>query len=79
MDSISYSVLDASEHSSFLKAFDKFAFKSSEEFLIAYKPKKGKFAAFVGKLTAEEAENFISSVLNGDAHFSKTRQKLTFK
>ncbi|KAJ0640432.1 putative DnaJ domain, Thioredoxin-like superfamily, Chaperone J-domain superfamily [Helianthus annuus] len=78
-DSVSYGLLDASNQSSFLYAFDKSGFKSSDRLLIAYKPRKSKFSAFTGDITSEEVEKFIGSVLNGDVQFSKTRQKPTFK
>lgn len=76
-DSVSYGLLDGSSQSSFLYAFDKSGFKTSDRFLIAYKPRKSKFAVFTGDITSEEVERFIGSVLNGDVQFSKTRQKPT--
>ena len=78
-DSISYSLLDATKQPAFLTAFDKSGFKSSDKLLVAYKPRKRKFAAFEGEMTAEEVERFISSVLNGDVQFTKTRQKPVVK
>ncbi|OMO84990.1 hypothetical protein CCACVL1_10481 [Corchorus capsularis] len=78
-DSISYILLDATKQPSFLSAFDKSGFKSSDNFLVAYKPRKGKFAAFTGDMTIEEVETFISSVLNGDIQFTRTRQKPVVK
>lgn len=78
-DSISYTLLDATKQPAFVNAFDKSGFKSSDNVLVAYKPRKVKFAAFKGEMTIEEVENFISSVLNGDVQFSKTRQKPVFK
>lgn len=74
-NSISYALLDAGEHPSFLKAFDVSGFKSSDKLLVAYKPRKGKFAMHTDKITEEAVERFIASVLNGDLKFSKTRQK----
>ncbi|KAL9242588.1 hypothetical protein vseg_016574 [Gypsophila vaccaria] len=74
-DSISYALVDATRQQSFLNAFDKTAFKSKESFLLAYKPRRGKYAAYTGDLTVEEAEKFIGSVLSGDVQFKKTRQK----
>ncbi|XP_028764492.1 dnaJ protein ERDJ3A-like [Neltuma alba] len=74
-DSISYALLDATKQPSFLKAFDKTGFKSSNTFLIAYKPKRRKFTSFLGEMTMEEVENFVSSVLNGDIPFRETREK----
>jgi hypothetical protein len=74
-DSVSYTLLDATKQPAFLNAFDKAGFKSSDKLLVAYKPRKSKFAAFVGEMTAEEVERFISSVLNGDIQFKETRQK----
>lgn len=58
-----------------MNAFDKSGYKSSDKVLLAYKPRKGKFAVYEGEITAENAESFISSVLSGDVQFSNTRQK----
>ncbi|KAJ9185397.1 hypothetical protein P3X46_005036 [Hevea brasiliensis] len=77
--SISYSLLDAKWQLAFLNAFEKSGFKSSDEVLLAYKPRKGKFATFAGEMTAEEVERFVSSILNGDVQFKKTRQKPMIK
>lgn len=78
-NSITYALLDAAKQSSFLSAFDKSGFKSLGKFLVAYKPKRGKFAVFAGEMTPEEVERFIGSVLNGDVQFSKTRHKPLIK
>ncbi|KAI3781639.1 hypothetical protein L2E82_11659 [Cichorium intybus] len=78
-DSVSYAVLDGSNQSSFLYAFDKSGFKSLDMFLVAYKSRKLKFSAFTGDVSFEEVERFVGSVLNGDVQFSKTRQKPTLK
>ncbi|KAI4353388.1 hypothetical protein L6164_002343 [Bauhinia variegata] len=78
-DSVSYALLDATKHESFLKAFDKTGFRSSDKLLIAYKPRRRKFAAFQGEITTEEVENFISSVLNGDIPFRETLDKPALK
>ncbi|KAK6118264.1 hypothetical protein DH2020_048050 [Rehmannia glutinosa] len=78
-DSVSYALLDASKQQSFLNAFDKSGFKSSEKLLLAYKPKRGTYATSQGEITEEAAERFISSVLNGDVQFTKARQKPTLK
>lgn len=78
-DSISYTLLDATKQSAFLNAFDKAGFKSADKLLVAYKPRKRKFAAYVGEMTTEEVEGFISSVLNGDIQFRETRQKPILK
>lgn len=72
-------MVDATKQQSFLDAFDKSGFRLSNSFLVAYKPRKGRYAAFTGDLNAEEAEKFISSVLSGDVQFSKTRQKPRIK
>ncbi|KAI6698481.1 hypothetical protein NL676_018600 [Syzygium grande] len=78
-DSISYALLDASKQPAFLNAFDKSGYKSSDKVLVAYKHRKGKFAIYAKELNTEQVEQFISSVLNGDVRFTKTRQppKLT--
>ncbi|KAA3463751.1 dnaJ protein ERDJ3A [Gossypium australe] len=78
-DSVSYIVLDATKQPLFLCAFDKSGYKSSDNILVAFKPRKGKFAAFSGDMTVEEVEKFISSVINGDIQFTKTRQKPVLK
>ncbi|GER55786.1 chaperone protein dnaJ [Striga asiatica] len=78
-DSVAYALLDASKHQSFLNTFDKSGFKSSDMLLLAYKPKRGTYATSRDKITEETAERFISSVLNGDVQFSKTRQKPNLK
>ncbi|XP_017977860.1 PREDICTED: dnaJ protein ERDJ3A [Theobroma cacao] len=78
-DSISYMLLDATKQPSFLSAFDKSGFKSSDNIVVAYKPRKRKFAAYMGDMTMEEVEIFIGSVLNGDVQFTRTRQKPVLK
>ncbi|KAL4347659.1 hypothetical protein GQ457_17G006360 [Hibiscus cannabinus] len=78
-DSVSYTLLDASKQPSFLSAFDKSGYKSSANILVAFKPRKGKFSEFKGDMTVEEVEKFISSVLNGDVQFARTRQKPVLK
>ncbi|KAK3006380.1 hypothetical protein RJ639_016594 [Escallonia herrerae] len=78
-DSVSYALLDATKQQSFLNSFDKSGFKSSDKLLVAYKPRKGKFAAFADVTTLEEVESFIGSILNGDVQFKKTRQKPSLK
>ncbi|KAL5172604.1 DnaJ protein ERDJ3A [Glycine soja] len=55
-DSISYALLDAAKQKSFLKAFDKTGYKSSNNLLIAYKPRRGKYSIFMGEMTIEEIE-----------------------
>ena len=74
-DSISYSLLDATKQSSFLYSFDKSGYKSSDKLLVAYKPRKGKFAVYADEITMEEVEKFVSAVLSGDVRFSNIRQK----
>ncbi|KAF5737251.1 dnaJ protein ERDJ3A isoform X2 [Tripterygium wilfordii] len=78
-DSISFALLDATKQPTFLNAFDKSGFKTLNNLLVAYKPRKGKFATFTGEMTTEEVERFIGGVLNGDIQFSKTRQKPVVK
>ncbi|CAA2972294.1 dnaJ protein ERDJ3A isoform X2 [Olea europaea var. sylvestris] len=78
-DSVSYALLDATKQQQFLNAFDKSGFKSSDRLLLAYKPKRGTYAVFQGEATEEEIEKFISSVLNGDVQFTKTKQKPSVK
>ncbi|KAH6769285.1 DNAJ heat shock N-terminal domain-containing protein [Perilla frutescens var. frutescens] len=78
-DSVAYALLDASKQQSFLTSLDKSGFKSSDKLLLAYKPKRGTYAASQGEITEEAAESFISSVLNGDVQFSKAKQKPTLK
>ena len=78
-DSISYSLLDATKYPTFLTALEKSGFKSLDKLLVAYKPRKRKFATFQGDMTTEEVERFIGSVINGDIQFAKTRQKPVLK
>ncbi|KAL8152341.1 hypothetical protein V2J09_010101 [Rumex salicifolius] len=78
-DSVSYLVLDATKQQSFLNAFDKSGFKSSNEFLLAFKPRRGKYAVLVDDLSLEEVEKFVGSVLSGDVQFSKARQRPAIK
>lgn len=74
-DSISYSLLDATKHPAFLYSFDKAGYKSLDKLLVAYKPRKGKFAVYTNEITMEEVEKFVSSILSGDVRFSNVRQK----
>jgi len=75
-DSISYALLDAAKQKSFLNAFDKTGYKSSSnELLIAYKPRRGKYSVFKGEMRIEEVEGFIGSVLSGDISFREMRGK----
>ncbi|CAA6661834.1 unnamed protein product [Spirodela intermedia] len=77
-DSISYSLLDATKQRKFLESFDDSGYRSSDKLLLAYKPRKGKFAVLLtSELTLEEAEEFIGSALNGDIQFSKIRCRPT--
>ncbi|CAK8541979.1 unnamed protein product [Lathyrus sativus] len=78
-DSISYALLDSAKQQTFLNAFDKTGYKSSDKLLIAYKPRKGKFTVFTGEMTTEEVENFISSILSGDIPFRETHKKPVLK
>lgn len=79
-DSISYALLNAAKQKSFLTAFDRSGFKGTEDkILVAYKPRKDKFATYWGEITVEKAEDFIGSVLNGDLHFTKTLKKPILK
>ncbi|TVU47400.1 hypothetical protein EJB05_07000 [Eragrostis curvula] len=74
-NAISYALLDGNRQSSFLSSFDKSGFKSSDKLLIAYKPRRGRFAVYKDEVTLEEAEIFVGSVLNGDVQLSATKQK----
>ncbi|KAL2330714.1 hypothetical protein Fmac_018295 [Flemingia macrophylla] len=74
-DSISYALLDAAKQESFLNAFDKKGYKSTNQLLIAYKPRRGKYSVFMDEMSIEEIESFISSVLSGDIPFRETRRK----
>ncbi|KAL1193823.1 DnaJ protein ERDJ3A [Cardamine amara subsp. amara] len=78
-DTVTYSLLEAAKQSSFLSSLDKSEFKTSDKLLIAYKPRRGKFATFKGDITMEEVEKFIAAVLNGDIQFTKARQKPQIK
>ncbi|KAF3331785.1 dnaJ protein ERDJ3A [Carex littledalei] len=73
--SVTYALLDANKQSAFLSSLDKSGYKSYDKLLVAYKPRRGKFATLTQNLTMEEAEKFVGSVLNGDVQFSNVRQK----
>ncbi|GLJ38634.1 hypothetical protein SUGI_0787710 [Cryptomeria japonica] len=77
-DAVSYSLLDAAKQKTFLRAFDKSGFKDMDAVLIAYKPRKERFALYKGSLTMEDTERFIGEVLNGDVRFTKVLQKPRF-
>ncbi|KAL6644886.1 hypothetical protein ACP70R_016494 [Stipagrostis hirtigluma subsp. patula] len=74
-NAISYALLDRNKQSAFLSSFDKSGFKSSDKLLLAYKPRRGRFAVYSDEVTLEEAERFVGSVLNGDVQLTATRQK----
>jgi hypothetical protein len=74
-NAVSYALLDKDKQSGFLSSFDKSGYRSSDKLLIAYKPRRGKFAVYDGEVTLEEAERFVGSVLNGDVQLSPTKQK----
>ncbi|XP_039129778.1 dnaJ protein ERDJ3A [Dioscorea cayenensis subsp. rotundata] len=74
-DSVSYSLLDATKQPSFLDSFDKSGYKSLDNLLVAYKPRKEKFAVFTSEPTMEAVERFISAVASGDIPFKKIQQK----
>ncbi|KAG9453521.1 hypothetical protein H6P81_006425 [Aristolochia fimbriata] len=78
-DTISYSLLDGTKQTAFLSSLDKSGFKSLDKFLVAYKPRKEKFAVFKDGITEEAVERFISSVLNGDVQFTKSWRKPELK
>ncbi|KAL6901899.1 hypothetical protein ACP4OV_004775 [Aristida adscensionis] len=74
-NAVAYALLDGNNQSAFLSAFDKSGLKSSDKLLIAYKPRRGRFAVYNDEITLEEAERFVGSVLNGDVQLSGTRHK----
>lgn len=78
-DSLSYSLVDATKQSGFLYSFDKAGYSSLDKLLIAYKPKRRKAAVYTGKMTMEEVEKFVSSVLSGDVRFSNILKKPVLK
>jgi len=45
--------------------------------LVAYKPRRGKFAVYRGPVTLEGFEEFVSGVLGGDISFKSIAQKPT--
>ncbi|KAJ3699525.1 hypothetical protein LUZ61_003230 [Rhynchospora tenuis] len=77
--SVKYALLDANKQSTFLSSFDKSGYKSYDKLILAYKPRRGRFATLTQNLTMEEAEKFVGSVLNGDVQFSNVRQKLVLR
>ncbi|GBG63671.1 hypothetical protein CBR_g38983 [Chara braunii] len=75
---ISYALLDTSTQPSFLSSFPgvKMPHSSGNGLLLAYKPRRGNFAACQGPLTLEKVEGFINDVLGGDAKLTKIQQEL---
>ncbi|KAF5202301.1 Dnaj protein erdj3a, partial [Thalictrum thalictroides] len=65
-DSTSFSLLDANKQQEFLNSLDRSGFKSKDHLVVAYKPRKGKFAVFTNDLMSNEVELFIGGVMNGD-------------
>ncbi|KAJ3682844.1 hypothetical protein LUZ60_013071 [Juncus effusus] len=74
-NSVTYALLDGNKQYKFLQLFDKSGYKTHDKFVIAYKPKRGKFALHKDEFTLEEVEKFVGSVLNGDVQFSSVSQK----
>ena len=74
-NAVSYALLDTDKQSAFMSSFDKSGYKSSDKLLIAYKPRRGRFAVYdEDEVTLEEAERFVGSVFNGDVQLSPTKQ-----
>lgn len=74
MDPVYYAMFDAVKQQAFLDALGESGLKSVDKLLLAYKPRKGKYAVLKDWDTMEEAESFISSVLSGDVQLRKTRR-----
>ncbi|KAF2938753.1 dnaJ protein ERDJ3A precursor [Oryza sativa Japonica Group] len=74
-NAVAYALLDGNKQSAFLSTFDKSAFKSSDKLLLAYKPRRGRYAVYDNEVTMEEAERFVVSVLNGDVQLSAAGRK----
>uniref|UniRef100_A0A0D9VSW6 J domain-containing protein n=1 Tax=Leersia perrieri TaxID=77586 RepID=A0A0D9VSW6_9ORYZ len=78
-NAVTYALLDGNKQSAFLSTFDKSAFKSSDKLLLAYKPRRGRYAVYNSEVTLEEAERFVVSVLNGDVQLSSSGRKPVLK
>uniref|UniRef100_A0A0E0CSI4 J domain-containing protein n=1 Tax=Oryza meridionalis TaxID=40149 RepID=A0A0E0CSI4_9ORYZ len=58
-NAVAYALLDGNKQSAFLSTFDKSAFKSSDKLLLAYKPRRGRYAVYDNEVTMEEAERLL--------------------
>ncbi|EMS60020.1 hypothetical protein TRIUR3_18723 [Triticum urartu] len=58
-NAITYALLDGNKQSAFLSSFDKSGYKSSDKLLLAYKPRRGRFAVYKGEVSMEEAESRV--------------------
>ncbi|KAG8063783.1 hypothetical protein GUJ93_ZPchr0003g16479 [Zizania palustris] len=52
-----YALLDGNKQSALLSTFNKSAFKSSDKLLLAYEPRRARFAVYDNEATLEEAES----------------------
>uniref|UniRef100_I1PAB4 J domain-containing protein n=1 Tax=Oryza glaberrima TaxID=4538 RepID=I1PAB4_ORYGL len=60
-NAVAYALLDGNKQSAFLSTFDKSAFKSSDKLLLAYKPRRGRYAVYDNEVTMEEAESLAGT------------------
>lgn len=68
--SVTFSLVDATQQSSFVRAFNHGKVKGHDILLIAYKPRRGKFVLHKGQVTLQDAEAFVLAALGGDLTFS---------
>lgn len=71
---LSYSLVDASKNSSFLQAFGNPTFSKSDAVIIAFKPKRKRFAVFKESTSMEGVESFVTGALGGDVQFTACKK-----
>jgi hypothetical protein len=77
--SIGFALLDEKAQPDFLPAFPEArasaGAKKPEMTVIAFKPKRGRYASYVGRADAAAVEGFVLNVLSGDETFHRTKHE----
>lgn len=80
---IGFALLDEKAQPDFLPAFPdaraSTGAKKPEMIVIAYKPKRGRYASYVGRADAVAVETFVLNVLSGDETFHRTKHEPVLK
>ncbi|GAQ91638.1 DnaJ heat shock family protein [Klebsormidium nitens] len=81
--SLGFALLDEKAQPGFLTAFPEAraakGVPKSEILVLAYKPKRQRYASYIGKADPAGVEDFVSRVLSGDAAFHKTKHEPVLK